>query len=145
MAEVFLVKFPSGECHWTSLIQVNIGSGAELVPTRQQAITWAMLTQIYVAIYVRIILVSPGQQEWLLTWSVREIVAITGRVFTMAHSCHPLTHRRLETRLIHITMDHITQQPLLGLLYTNGLVQDCSNSSALAMELLQSCTMRSIS
>ena len=30
-------------------------------------------------------------------------------------------------------------------LYINGLVQDCSNSSALAMELLQSCTNPSIS
>ena len=28
--------------------------------------------------------------------------------------------------------------------YINGLVQDCSNSSALAMELLQSCTKPSI-
>ena len=29
--------------------------------------------------------------------------------------------------------------------YIDGLVQDCSNSSALAMELLQSCTKPSIS
>ena len=29
-------------------------------------------------------------------------------------------------------------------LYVDGLVQDCSNSSALAMELLQSCTKSSI-
>ena len=28
--------------------------------------------------------------------------------------------------------------------HINGLVQDCSNSSALAMELLQSCTKPSI-
>ena len=28
--------------------------------------------------------------------------------------------------------------------YLDGLVQDCSNSSALAMELLQSCTKPSI-
>ena len=28
--------------------------------------------------------------------------------------------------------------------YIDGLVQDCSNSSALAMELLQSCTEQSI-
>ena len=32
---------------------------------------------------------------------------------------------------------------LLGV-YIDGLVQDCSNSSALAMELLQSCTKPSI-
>ena len=31
-------------------------------------------------------------------------------------------------------MDHITEE------HTDGLVQDCSNSSASAMELLQSCT-----
>ena len=30
-------------------------------------------------------------------------------------------------------------------LYIDGLVQDCSNSSALAMELLQSCTKPSVS
>ena len=29
-------------------------------------------------------------------------------------------------------------------MHINGLVQDCSNSSALAMELLQSCTKPSI-
>ena len=29
-------------------------------------------------------------------------------------------------------------------IYIDGLVQDCSNSSALAMELLQSCTKPSI-
>ena len=29
---------------------------------------------------------------------------------------------------------------ILGVLHLDGLVQDCSNSSALALELLQSCT-----
>ena len=32
-----------------------------------------------------------------------------------------------------------------GVVYIHGLVQDCSNSSALAMELLQSCAKPSIS
>ena len=33
---------------------------------------------------------------------------------------------------------------VIYMLYINGLVQDCSNSSALAIELLQSCTQPSI-
>ena len=36
------------------------------------------------------------------------------------------------------------QRNFLCIWYTNGLVQECSNSSALAMELLQSCTKPSI-
>ena len=36
MADVFHVKLPSGECHWTLLIN-QLGSGA----VRQQAIAWA--------------------------------------------------------------------------------------------------------
>ena len=33
-----------------------------------------------------------------------------------------------------------TQTPMAVKKYIHGLVQDCNNSSALAMELLQSCT-----
>ena len=33
---------------------------------------------------------------------------------------------------------------MFGPVYIDGLVQDCSNSSALAMELLQSCIKPSI-
>ena len=35
-------------------------------------------------------------------------------------------------------------QTVRGDVHIDGLVQDCSNSSALAMELLQSCTKPSI-
>ena len=36
------------------------------------------------------------------------------------------------------------QQYAYFTMYIDGLVQDCSNSSALAMELLQSCTKHSV-
>ena len=39
---------------------------------------------------------------------------------------------------------HNTAWTMCRLSYIDGLVQDCSNSSALAMELLQSCTKPSI-
>ena len=42
-------------------------------------------------------------------------------------------------------MQWIPFQSLSRVSYINGLVQDCSNSTALAMELLQSCTKPSIS
>ena len=55
----------------------------------------------------------------------------------------------LEKKLLNVAdLDLLTSldgsQNMDVMLYVNGLVQDCRNSSALAMELLQSCTKPSI-
>ena len=50
VASTLTVKLLSSECHRTSLIRVNIGSGNGLVPSGNKPLSEAMVTHVYVAI-----------------------------------------------------------------------------------------------
>ena len=70
---------------------------------------------------------SEGNHQWLVDSPHK------GPVMWIVLSCHD------------VMMDpHHSHFPNKNLHHIDGLVQDCSNSSALAMELLQSCTKLSI-
>ena len=51
MAELFLLKLSSDECHWTLLMRDQHGSDNGLVPSGNKPLPEPMLTQIYVAIW----------------------------------------------------------------------------------------------
>ena len=63
------------------------------------------------------------------------------KIYFMGHwTSNPL----LCTRTIVVTKTLKIMDDMKPMVHVDGLVQDCSNSSALAMELLQSCTKPSI-
>ena len=71
-----------------------------------------------------------------------------GEQINLISSCIPFFTWGLTLCLLERSNEYIPVQKFQGFKYSiqyiNGLVQDCSNSSALAMELLQSCTKPSI-
>ena len=75
--------------------------------------------------------------DLLLAWLPAILLISYFYITVTSHQCHVV--------LYHRTLDYASQSLLWEyFVYIDGLVQDCSNFSALAMVLLQSCTKPSI-
>ena len=72
-----------------------------------------------------------------VNWTERQIVSETGM-----NDNSILPRKYVEIYRLQITRQFVPTS--ICSVYINGLVYDCSNSSALAMDLLQSCTKPSI-